>query len=358
MNKQQFFRQHLLEWGQQVDRPMPWKGEKDPYLIWLSEIILQQTRVEQGWQYYLKFKTRFPTVDDLANATEDEVLKLWEGLGYYRRARNLHKAAQMVVTRFNSVFPTTLTEILSLPGIGPYTGAAIASFAYDLPEAVLDGNVFRVLSRVFDIALPIDSTKGKKHFKDLADQLLDQQVPSQYNQAIMDFGAVCCTPKKPDCPTCTMREICASLKAGNITERPVKKKKITKRERYFHYLRITCQGRELLQKRTQKDIWQNLYEFPMVELPKTITEVDRFLQGFNLPEGTKEQFKIKRKSRIYKQVLSHQLIFANFLEVELSTGFTPRESNQFWVESENVRQYAFPKIIDCFLKDNSLSLFD
>ena len=172
------------------------------------------------------FKTRFPTVDHLAEATEDEVLKLWEGLGYYSRARNLHKAAQQVVTRFNGDFPNSLPEILSLPGIGPYTGAAIASFAYNLPEAVLDGNVFRVLARVFDIDLAIDSSAGKKYFKQLADALLDSHASSQYNQAIMDFGAVCCAPKMPDCPNCPMQDICTARKAGNIAERPVKKKKI------------------------------------------------------------------------------------------------------------------------------------
>ncbi|MEO1434970.1 MAG: A/G-specific adenine glycosylase [Bacteroidota bacterium] len=357
-DKQQQFRKRLMEWGQQVDRPMPWKGEKNPYFIWLSEIILQQTRVEQGWQYYLRFKSRFPTVDHLAEATEDEVLKLWEGLGYYSRARNLHKAAQQVVTRFNGDFPNSLPEILSLPGIGPYTGAAIASFAYNLPEAVLDGNVFRVLARVFDIDLAIDSSAGKKYFKQLADALLDSHASSQYNQAIMDFGAVCCAPKKPDCPNCPMQDICTARKAGNIAERPVKKKKITKKKRYFHYLRIKWGDRELLQKRTQKDIWQNLYEFPLAELDQTAAGSMPDLSVFHLPEGIKEKLEIQRKSRIYKQVLSHQLIFASFTEAVLSEGFEPLQANQFWVASENVRQYAFPKIVDCFLKDNSLSLFD
>ena len=217
---------------------MPWKGEKNPYLIWLSEIILQQTRVEQGLPYYERFRENYPTVTDLANAPEDEVMKLWEGLGYYSRARNLHATAKMIDQEMDSIFPTTHAEILKLKGVGPYTAAAIASFAYNLPHAVVDGNVYRVLSRFFGIETPIDSTSGKKEFAQLAQDLIDKKQPGNYNQAIMDFGATHCMPKKPKCSQCLLRKNCKALLNNKVTSLPIKIKKIKKQTRYFNYLVI------------------------------------------------------------------------------------------------------------------------
>ncbi|MEM6964892.1 MAG: A/G-specific adenine glycosylase, partial [Bacteroidota bacterium] len=215
MNKQ-FFTKQLLRWSETIDRPMPWKGEKNPYLIWLSEIILQQTRVEQGLPYFLKFKANYPTVHDLANAPEDEVMKLWEGLGYYSRARNLHFTAKFISKELNGIFPKNYDSILKLKGVGAYTAAAIASFAYDLPHAVVDGNVYRVLSRFFGIKTPIDTTEGKKQFTQLANELLVSDQAAKYNQAIMDFGAIQCMPKNPLCHECTFQTTCKAFQQKKI----------------------------------------------------------------------------------------------------------------------------------------------
>ena len=245
MNQKLFFTKKLLEWYAQNDRPMPWKGIKNPYFIWLSEVILQQTRVEQGLPYYLKFIKKYPTINSLAKAPEDEILKLWEGLGYYSRARNLHAAAKEIVVNYNGIFPTTYEEILKLKGVGEYTASAIASFAYDLPRAVIDGNVYRVLTRFFGIHTPVDTSKGKKKIRLLADCLLETQKPALYNQAIMDFGAIQCTPKTPECSVCTLKNACTGYGLKKVNTYPVKSKKIKKRKRHFYYL-VLKQGSKLL----------------------------------------------------------------------------------------------------------------
>ena len=224
-NTKHFFTKNLMAWFATNHRPMPWKGEKNPYLIWLSEIILQQTRVEQGLPYFLKFKENYPTVTDLANAPEDEVMRMWQGLGYYSRARNLHFTAKHIAYDLNGVFPKTYVEILKLKGVGTYTAAAIASFAYDLPNAVVDGNVYRVLARYFGIETPIDSTIGKKEFTKLAYELLDNKRPADYNQAIMDFGATQCKPKKPNCINCPLNQKCIGFNTQKIDTLPIKTKK-------------------------------------------------------------------------------------------------------------------------------------
>ncbi len=235
---QSFFTQSLLSWYEPERRPLPWKHINNPYFIWLSEIILQQTRVEQGRAYYQRFVEHFPTVEKLAAANQDEVFKLWEGLGYYSRARNLHSSAKMIIDDFNGHFPTTYKGLLSLKGVGPYTASAIASFAYGLPHAVVDGNVYRVLSRFLNSSLPIDSMKGKKTFNLLAQQLLPSAYPAVYNQAIMDLGATICTPKKADCDQCPLLQYCGAYAAQTIDDLPVKAKKNKKKTRYFHYLLI------------------------------------------------------------------------------------------------------------------------
>ena len=269
---QHFFTKKLLSWFSTHQRPLPWKGEKNPYLIWLSEIILQQTQVEQGRPYFEKFKAAYPTVHDLANASEDEVMKRWQGLGYYSRARNLHFTAKHISSELNGIFPKTFKGLKQLKGVGEYTAAAIASFAYEVPVAVVDGNVYRVLSRFFGISEPIDTTKGKQIIRELADKMLDQADPGKYNQAIMDFGAGQCKPRKPLCLSCPMSSECAAFNENMVLSLPVKVKKIKKKTRYFNYLVIQFENSLYLQKRQENDIWKELYQFPLIET-KSIPEL-------------------------------------------------------------------------------------
>ena len=243
----------LLEWYAREGRDLPWRRTRDPYRIWLSEVILQQTRVAQGMDYYLRFTQRWPEIGALAAATEDEVLKLWQGLGYYSRARNLHAAARTVAERFGGEFPKTYAGVRALPGVGDYTAAAVCSAAYDLPCAVLDGNVFRVLSRLFDVETPIDTTAGRKAFAELAQSQLDPAHPGLYNQAIMDFGALQCTPAQPRCGDCPLAELCLARAAGTVAERPVKQGRTKVSDRWFHYLHIVCGGKTLLARREGRE---------------------------------------------------------------------------------------------------------
>jgi len=356
--QQEFFTRNLLIWFSENHRPMPWKGEKNPYYIWLSEIILQQTRVEQGLPYFLKFKEHYPTVQDLANAAEDEVMKMWEGLGYYSRARNLHFTAKHISNELDGIFPSTHEEILKLKGVGSYTAAAIASFAYDLPHAVVDGNVYRVLSRYFGIDTPIDSTTGKKLFSALANELLPNDKAADFNQAIMDFGATHCTPKKPKCKSCLLNSNCIGFNMQKNDILPVKSKKIKKRERFFNYLLINYDKNVFLQKRIKKDIWQDLYQFPMIE---TVKMVDA------LTLEKEETWKLLLKqiegkaiiSKTYKQLLTHQKIWAVFYEVKLNAPIDAEiieKMQLIMIERDKISNFAFPKIIDLFLKEKTLSL--
>ena len=351
-----YFRERLLNWARGIDRPMPWKGEKDPYLIWLSEIILQQTRVEQGRPYFERFKARYPTVEELADAPEDEVMKLWEGLGYYSRARNLHAAAKTVAATFGGRFPADHAKLLSLPGVGPYTAAAIASFAFALPFAVVDGNVFRILSRVLGIDTPIDTTAGKKQFSQIARELLDQDAPGRYNQAIMDFGALQCVPRNPDCENCPFADRCVARCTGRIAELPVKEKKLVKRDRYFHYFIPEWSGNVIIRKRTEKDIWRNLYEFPLVEwsgLEYARWADDPLWRSFGLDRAGG----LTRTVGPFRQQLTHQRILGIFREIELSAPPPKLPDGYLVVERKNLSKFAFPKLIDCYLRDNSLNLF-
>ena len=258
---------HLLidGWYRQNKRDLPWRTTRDPYFIWLSEIILQQTRVDQGMNYYLKFTRNYPTIRHLAEASEQEVLNDWQGLGYYSRARNLHQTAKYIHKELNSSFPESYEKIIKLKGIGPYTAAAIASFAFDEGVAAVDGNVYRVLSRIFDIDLPIDSTQGKKAFQELANSLIPTKNPGDFNQGMMEFGAMQCTPVNPKCEHCPFSERCLAKMHNTIAARPVKAKKTAVRNRYFYYFIFRETDRICIQKRTQKDIWQHLFEFPLLE---------------------------------------------------------------------------------------------
>lgn len=353
------FTENLMQWFANHHRPMPWKGEKNPYLIWLSEIILQQTRVEQGLPYFLKFKEHYPTVADLANAPEDEVMKLWQGLGYYSRARNLHFTAQYIANDLGGKFPETYNDILKLKGVGTYTAAAIASFAYNLPHAVVDGNVYRVLARYFGIDTAIDSTIGKKTFAKLAHELLDKSHPADYNQAIMDFGATQCTPKNPNCADCPLSETCVGFLTQKNDVLPVKEKKIKKKERFFHYLIINYKNCIYLQKRLEKDIWQNLYQFPMLETAKMIDFITLKESDFWKKIIRKEVTKSPIISKTYKQILTHQKIWATFYEIDISTEIDPTivDAQQYiLIKKTDIDKFGFPKIIDLFLKEKTLSL--
>lgn len=354
-DKELLFRELLLEWHKKNHRPLPWKGERNPYFIWLSEIILQQTRVEQGLPYYLRFVERFPTVVDLANASEDEVFKLWEGLGYYSRARNLHYAAKYIAFDLKAEFPSTHEALLKIKGVGAYTAAAIASFAYDLPYAVVDGNVYRVLSRYFGLTIPIDSNEGQKTFKALAEKLLDATQPAVYNQAIMDFGATHCSPKLAKCKSCLLAENCTAFQTSRVDFFPVKGKKIVKKDRFFHYFIFDYEGKTWITKREEKDIWQGLYEFPMIETDNSLGQGgllndDYFKINFGF------QYANIQISQPYKQQLTHQTVFALFYIINLEQ--LPKAIPTNWIEltKNEIDNFAFPKIIDSYRKDKKQAL--
>lgn len=352
-----FFRDQLMIWYASSHRPLPWKGEKNPYLIWLSEIILQQTRVAQGLPYFERFCAAYPRVENLADASEDEVMKLWEGLGYYSRARNMHATAQYIAYELGGKFPAKYEEILALKGVGPYTAAAIASFAFDLPHAVVDGNVFRVLARFFGIEEPTDTTLGKKQIHILASSALDIRQPGKYNQAIMDFGATQCVPQSPNCKVCPMQAACVAFQQNKVAILPIKSKKLAKKTRFFHYLIIQSEGKTLLRKRAEQDIWQNLYEFPLIELPKMVETIDELQSEATWQVLIGESpYQIIRSSKPFKQTLTHQYIHGVFWEIEIKELQCTEDSGYILVDRKNLRKFAFPKIIDWYLQDNSLYL--
>lgn len=339
-----------MRWHQKENRrAMPWKGEKDPYKIWLSEIILQQTRVEQGLDYYNRFVSAFPSIHALANAPEKQVLKLWEGLGYYTRCRNLIATAQFISEEKKGRFPSAYEDILALKGVGPYTAAAIASFAFSLPYAVIDGNVLRVLSRYFGISAPIDSTEGKKIYGLLANELLDTTQPGMYNQAIMDFGATICKPQQPQCGVCPQRHQCQALQLDKVNELPVKEKQLVKKTRFFHYFIIRYKEKTIVRQRTAKDIWQGLHEFPLLEAEQLLGNDDKRISGFaETVTGTKK-FSIIGISAAQRQQLTHQLITGRFIEIHSATA--PRLSDGYQLATaQELAQLAFPKFITGWLQ--------
>ena len=311
------FSQTLINWYNQNKRDLPWRKTKNPYFVWLSEIMLQQTRVAQGLSYYLKFTATFPTVFDLAKADKETVLKLWQGLGYYSRARNLHFTAKYIANELCGKFPITYEEIKKLKGIGDYTASAIASICFDEPTAVVDGNVYRVLARYYGIETAINSSKGNKEFKELAQEILDKENAGTFNQAIMDFGAIQCKPKKPLCMFCPFAESCVALQKGKVEVLPVKEKKIKVRKRYFNYLVVkTDDDKTVLNLREGKGIWQGLYEFPVVETRLSIgfeelITSEKFLEIF---PNTKEVTLFNEKEIVHK--LSHQHLYTKFWIVE------------------------------------------
>lgn len=342
----QFFVREITKWYKSNLRDLPWRNTQNPYFIWLSEVILQQTRVEQGTPYYHRFVTEFPDVSSLAMSSEESVLKLWEGLGYYSRARNLHTAAKTIFNEFNGVFPDTYEEIKSLKGVGDYTAAAIASLAFDLPHAVVDGNVYRVLSRYFGIQTPIDTTKGKKEFNALANELLDTKNPGVYNQAVMEFGALHCTPKQPQCETCPLQSGCVAYKNDLVGSLPIKEKKTKVKERYFNYLVMEDGENTYINRRSGDDIWKGLYEFPMVETEKKIENGDLP----PLPVWLKsKEFAVKRISEEYRHVLTHRRLYARFYSIKLKEKI--EEENLVRIKRGELSNFAFPKLILRFLDE-------
>ena len=337
----------LLDWYAREGRDLPWRRTRDPYRIWLSEVILQQTRVAQGMEYYLRFTERFPDVASLAAAPEDEVLKLWQGLGYYSRARNLHAAARQVVERFGGRFPVALEEVRSLRGVGDYTAAAICSAAYDAPCAVVDGNVYRVLARLFDLDAPIDSTAGKRAFAELAQSQLDTAHPGRYNQAIMDFGALRCIPSSPRCEACPLAGRCLALAAGTVAARPVKQGKTRVRDRWFNYLHVSSGDRTLLRRREGRDIWQGLYEFPLIETegPAELPELVRLPQFRELLGDA--PWHLVRSIPLPKHQLSHQTLHAVVHRIE-TLSLTPAAAAMA-VPTVALGDYAVPRLIDRYL---------
>jgi A/G-specific adenine glycosylase len=339
----------LLQWNKQKNRrQMPWKGEKDPYKIWLSEIILQQTRVEQGLAYYHRFIETFPGIHELAKAPDSKVFKLWEGLGYYTRCRNLIATARHVSNDLKGKFPSTYETIKELKGIGPYTAAAISSFAFNLPHAVVDGNVFRVLSRVFGMRNPIDSTEGKKYFTKLANEILDKRQPGVYNQAIMDFGAVVCKPVMPICTACVFNKTCFASLHNKVNELPVKEKKISIKKRWLYYLVTEHENKTAIQQRVAKDIWQQLYEFPVVETNKEEESKEILMQAEKLNLLQKKNYEVIAVSPLFKQQLSHQLIAGRFIKIRLK-GKLSQNKDLIWVTPGELKKFAFPQFINQYL---------
>ncbi len=339
------FSEKILLWYAKNKRTLPWRSTKDPYKIWLSEIMLQQTRVAQGMPYYLKFTEKFPTVQDLANASEESVLKLWQGLGYYSRARNLHATAKMIVDDYGGRFPDTYNELLKLKGVGDYTASAIASICFEEPKPVVDGNVYRVLSRYYGIALPINGSKGTSYFKQLAKEIMDAENIRDYNQAIMEFGAMQCTPNSPDCSVCPLNDGCIALQKNKIRELPVKTKKTKIRKRYFNYLVIIDpNNRTLMRKREGKGIWQNLWEFPLLESDEKIDlkEIETNYMNVSAVHEVSEIYQYNKYDIVHK--LSHQHLYTKFWilksDVELEHS----------IDLKDLKSYPMPVLMADFIK--------
>jgi A/G-specific adenine glycosylase len=343
------FTKKLLEWNRKHNkRTMPWKGESNPYRIWLSEIILQQTRVEQGMAYYKKFIAGFPTIKDLAYAPEKEIFKYWEGLGYYSRCRNLIITAKIIMQEYRGRFPSSYPEILALPGIGPYTAAAIASFAFGLPYAVVDGNVERVLARYFGISAPVRSSAGKKLYAAIAAELVHKKDPGIYNQAIMDFGATICKPKQPLCTICVQSRNCQAYQQGWTNKLPLKSPAPQRKTRCLYYFVVEAGRNKIwIRERTGNDIWQNLYEFVLWETGKIIPQARIRQSSFFREQFGEGKFQIKYISPPFNQFLTHQSIISRFVHLDKAV---PKLSGYQPVSRNKLKHYPFPKLIAEYIK--------
>ena len=347
-----WFSKTLIPWYKRHKRDLPWRHETDPYKIWLSEIILQQTQVSQGLSYYNAFTEAFPKVQDLAAASEDRVLKLWQGLGYYSRARNLHASAKMVTQNFGGQFPHSFEQLKSLKGVGDYTAAAIASFAFHLPHAVVDGNVYRFLSRLFAISTPIDTLLAKKQFTELANSLLDQKRPALFNQAIMEFGSQYCKPSKPNCTECVFQNRCLAFQNQKVEQFPVKSKKTKVKKRHFNFLVIADKkGHVLLEKRQQNDIWKGLYQFPLIETNKAVNTSELRREKLFKSLSDKDYSLITTRTK-YTHQLSHQQLHARFWL--LITKSLPKWKGTVKTNAKNIHTYAMPRLLEKFMDDGGL----
>lgn len=353
------FSKKLISWYLQNKRFMPWRETKDPYHIWLSEIILQQTRVAQGLPYYMAFIDHYPTVFDLAKANEEHVLKLWQGLGYYSRARNLHTTAKYVANMLDGIFPTTYKELLGLKGVGDYTASAIASICHNEPVAVVDGNVYRVLARYFEIDTPINTTKGIREFKKLANTLIDHDNPADYNQAIMEFGALQCKPKNPNCKDCVLADGCLALENNMIATLPKKNKTLKVKKRVFNYLVFSVDNKTtIIQQRTGNGIWKGLYEFPLIE--KTITKLEDITshEVFKTIVGNQRYEITPYQDTPIVHKLSHQHLYTHFYIIKMDTLQNLNKKNQIEIDYKNIFAYPVPvlvsKFIEVFFADEEL----
>jgi A/G-specific adenine glycosylase len=346
-----FFNFPIHVWYALYKRDLPWRNTRNPYNIWLSEIILQQTRIDQGLAYYIRFIDEFPTISDMATASEDQILKLWQGLGYYSRARNLHFTAKYIHQHFDGIFPSDYKSILDLKGIGDYTAAAISSICYNQEYPVVDGNVYRVLSRFFGIFEPIDTSEGKSAFKKLASELIKGTDPGMHNQALMEFGALQCTPKNPDCMKCPLMAKCFAFSKQKIQELPVKQNKVKKRDRYFNYLVIKNLNQILMQKRSGGDIWENLYEFPLIETHEKV-DIDMLSEQNEFQSFAPEKFSFIEDVGHWKiHILTHQRIHYRFIrinieqEIELSRMYTR-------VNKQDIYNFAVPKLLENYINES------
>lgn len=341
----------LQQWYAIHKRELPWRQTRSPYLIWLSEIILQQTRVAQGIDYYLRFTSRYPSVEDLANAPLDDILKLWQGLGYYTRARNLHETAKFIVKNLDGVFPDCYERLLKLRGIGKYTAAAIASISYKEPVAVIDGNVFRVLSRFYGIHEPVNFPGGKLVFEERAAGILDRSNPDIHNQAVMELGALVCLPRNPVCSGCPLEKECVARARGIVGLLPVKADKKKQKNRYFNYIFLQSAGYTWLSKRTARDIWHSLYEFPLIETEAPVTRDElSALPGWNDLFGSSE-FRINGSPREYKHQLSHQTLHCTFYNIEVEEPRVDYGQAFFRTEISSLGLYPVPRLIENYLSD-------
>lgn len=339
----------LLPWYEQNKRELPWRDTRNPYLIWMSEVILQQTRVEQGLPYYQQFTSRYPTVESLADANDDEVMKLWQGLGYYNRAANMLRTARLIKEEHGGIFPSTYEGLLTLKGIGPYTAAAIASFAYDEPHAVVDGNVYRVLSRLFAIDEPINSTTGKKLFAELAQELLNTEHPAVHNQAMMELGATVCKPRQARCEVCVLATVCEGLRQNRVYELPVKEKKRKPIDRYLNYIvPDDGKGHTYLRQRMNEGIWNKLFEFPVIETP-AVPSAEALLGS----EQMNERFSIKPETLeavfTSKHQLTHQTIYAVFWKAGGKQTLPNAEQGFIRVGFDRVHEFAVPRLLERFI---------
>jgi len=352
----EIFGKKLIGWYLQNQRKLPWRETGDPYKIWLSEVILQQTRINQGLDYYVKFVESFPDIHSLACAPEKEIYKLWQGLGYYNRAQNLIHAARTIANEYNGRFPGTKEELMKIKGIGPYTAAAISSIAFGKPDPVVDGNVFRVLSRVFGIKSPIDTAGGKKEFVSLAGRLMEGHPPGDFNQALMEFGAVWCKPKNPDCVHCIFYDECVARKQNTVSELPVKKPKARVKDRFFYYVVAQTQNeRIIMKKRGPDDIWKNLYDFPLFVTGQRTQALKALntLTGKLAPAGL--VYSIKHISHEYIHLLTHQRIHAVFIRIIVENFPENRlENNVLLINQNDIENYPVPRLVEQYLQDQKL----